>query len=111
MTERRSANFRTAMQRSAEARRCPNCDRGAALKSFSERWGFGRYCRYDDCGYEHIWIRGAGHDNDGGHGHQSVRHLREDKDFRVRAQPSTLEHNRGVSYGVLDDLTRELLGD
>lgn len=46
-----TANTVTAMRRSAESRRCPQCGRGSALKFHSDQHSFGRYCRWADCDY------------------------------------------------------------
>jgi ribosomal protein S27AE len=46
-----------AMLRIAESRKCPKCGRKAALKSHSDEFSFGSYCRWEDCGYEHIMSR------------------------------------------------------
>lgn len=49
----RSAAFGAAMSRSAEARRCPKCNRKSALVkvSIEDSWFISRYCRWDDCDY------------------------------------------------------------
>ena len=49
-----TANTVAAMRRSAERRRCPECDRKSALSRYDEDDGFGWYCRWDDCGYDRI---------------------------------------------------------
>lgn len=46
-----------AKRRLAERRRCPACGRKSALVRFSDEFQFGRYCRWDDCGYESIHLR------------------------------------------------------
>lgn len=48
-------NISVHLKRSAEARRCPKCGRGAALKS-DANIGLGSvtYCRWEGCGYERI---------------------------------------------------------
>jgi ribosomal protein S27AE len=43
---RKGSTFSSAMQRSAERRRCPNCDRKSALVRAEDA----TYCRWD-CGY------------------------------------------------------------
>ena len=49
--------FGKAMQHSAERRLCPKCNRKSALKWHSDEYGFGNYCRWEDCNYEHIHAR------------------------------------------------------
>lgn len=46
-----------AMLRIAESRRCPKCQRAMALKFHSDEFGFGSYCRWNDCDYQHIVAR------------------------------------------------------
>ncbi len=53
----RSSEFGAAMSRSAEKRRCPKCGRKSALLLVNDETMFGRYCRWDDCGYERVTIR------------------------------------------------------
>lgn len=48
--QKRSANFGKAMQRSAEHRRCPKCNRKSALCRVYEDGVRLTYCRW--CGYE-----------------------------------------------------------
>jgi ribosomal protein S27AE len=52
-----TANTVTAMRRSAEKRRCPQCGRGSALKHYSDDTFFGSYCRWADCGYKRLTDR------------------------------------------------------
>lgn len=54
-----TSNTVAAMKRSAEKRRCPECGRGSALKFHSDEFGYGTYCRWDDCKYERITLRDA----------------------------------------------------
>ncbi|WP_280448430.1 hypothetical protein [Nocardia brasiliensis] len=56
-----TANTVTAMQRNAESRRCPKCNRKSALKFHSDEHGFGSYCRWDDCDYDRIRPRSVDH--------------------------------------------------
>jgi hypothetical protein len=53
----RSLEFGKAMQNSAERRRCPKCNRKSALQWHSDEYGFGNYCRWEDCDYERIHAR------------------------------------------------------
>lgn len=46
-----------AARRSAERRKCPKCGRKSALKHHSDDTMFGRYCRWEDCGYEDMKMR------------------------------------------------------
>lgn len=46
-----------AMTRMAESRKCPKCERKMALKSYSDEFSFGTYCRWDGCGYKDITTR------------------------------------------------------
>lgn len=49
------SNVSAGMKRSAEARRCPKCKRGAALKRDANvAIGSVTYCRWPECGYEHV---------------------------------------------------------
>jgi ribosomal protein S27AE len=54
---RATSNSTKSAQRSAESRKCPNCGRKSALKFHSDDFGFGSYCRWDDCDYERITPR------------------------------------------------------
>ena len=40
------------MSRSAERRRCPKCNRKSAITTFTDEWGVGHYCRWDDCDWD-----------------------------------------------------------
>lgn len=51
---RATANTVKGMQRSAESRRCPQCDRKSALKHYSDEMFYGVYCRWEDCGYKRL---------------------------------------------------------
>lgn len=53
--ERRSKNFSEAMKRSAENRRCPECDRKSALCRVYEDGVGLTYCRW--CGYQRTRVR------------------------------------------------------
>jgi ribosomal protein S27AE len=52
-----TANTVTAMTRSAASRQCPKCGRKSALKFHTDDAMYGRYCRWQDCGYEAMTIR------------------------------------------------------
>jgi hypothetical protein len=56
-SQRNSGNVAAAQRRSAEKRRCPECGRGGAVKFYSDEYGYGSYCRWDDCKYARITIR------------------------------------------------------
>jgi hypothetical protein len=43
--------FEAAMRRSAERRRCPQCDRKSAMVRVESDPFISSYCRWDDCGY------------------------------------------------------------
>jgi Zn ribbon nucleic-acid-binding protein len=53
-----TANTVRAMQRSAESRRCPQCQRKSAMVRFSESTCFGSACRW--CGHARAWNRETG---------------------------------------------------
>lgn len=55
---RATANTITAMQRSAENRRCPKCQRKSALRFVSNKLHFGSVCRWPGCGFERLTWRG-----------------------------------------------------
>jgi hypothetical protein len=54
---RRNVETSKAMTRMAERRKCPKCQRKMALKSYSDEYSYGTYCRWEDCGYKDIKIR------------------------------------------------------
>lgn len=48
-------NISVHLKRSAQARRCPKCGRGAALKcDMNPAIGSVIYCRWKDCGWEKV---------------------------------------------------------
>jgi hypothetical protein len=55
--DRRNRATSNALRLKAERHRCPNCQRKAAIKSYSDEFSFGSYCRWDDCGYKNITVR------------------------------------------------------
>lgn len=57
-TNKATSNTVAAMSRNAEKNRCPKCNRKSAIKFHSDDYGFGSYCRWQDCDYEHIHQRG-----------------------------------------------------
>lgn len=57
-SRRNSGNVAAAQRNSAEKKRCPKCNRKSALKFYSLPDMFGFACRWPDCGYESMTMRG-----------------------------------------------------
>jgi hypothetical protein len=53
----RNVETSKAMRRMAESRRCPKCQRKMALRHHSDEFGYGSYCRWEDCEYSDIKAR------------------------------------------------------
>ncbi len=56
---RATPNSRKAASRSAERRRCPKCQRKAALVFISDEVQFGFACRWNECDYADMNQRSA----------------------------------------------------
>lgn len=54
---RKGSAFADAQARSAESRKCPECNRKSAMKFQTDETMFGSYCRW--CGYERMTVRDA----------------------------------------------------